>query len=608
MLRAGFRRVVPIVLAVLVVIVLTPSRRVCGEDETVKTRVDRLVREVNDPGRTHERRAEAIRRLAYLGPWSGPAVPSLVRELKNEMPLVKELAVFALGMIGPKAADAVPALQDLIFSDCDELLKWAAGQAIRLIKAAVPEGVPAPDLRAEPADGAPLDEDPLMNAMIYVTGIDAGKWQQGAMELERLGPRAAAALPALYRLAEAAGSEPVRTAARSAIRAIQAPAEAPAVHPPVNPLAPEEPAEPADAEPPEEVPAEVQGYIDDLAGADVTKRWQAAMMLGQLGREARAAVPALITALDDHDAIVRMWVAGSLGKMAPESAPALPRLQALRASDPDAQVRRNAALAVERILAAVPAGPAVPSGPTAPMTAEVRALVEKLADADAFVRMKAAKQLGAMGPAAAAAAPAIEKLAATDPDPDVRAVASAALQQIRPAGAGGGAGDPPVAGLLVELASDDVFIRMSAAKKLGALGAAAKAALPALRKVAAEDPDADVRRLAANAVAAIGGEEALPPDPGGSKFVGNWKGDFTTELGSFCEVLSFLPGGRVQAVILSTRGYKIWAGEGEYSYRNGVLLAHFQGEEAQNLPVKWFPDGSFEIQSRGISVRFHRMD
>lgn len=61
--------------------------------------------------------------------------------------------------------------------------------------------------------------------------------------------------------------------------------------------------------------------------------------------------------------------------------------------------------------------------------------------------------------------------------------------------------------LIDDLASTDPLIRLRAAKSLGKLGPKAAAAIPSLTKVAREDPDEDVRGVAAAALASVGAAE-----------------------------------------------------------------------------------------------------
>lgn len=139
---------------------------------------------------------------------------------------------------------------------------------------------------------------------------------------------------------------------------------------------------------------------------------------------------------------------------------ALPSL-ARGLKDPDVRVRRNVALFLwvsgrER---------RSPSGPRLDYRSCLDALIEALADPDPRVRQLAAQALGALGPAAARAVPALVRL----------------LED-----------------------RDDEGSRNTACIGLAGIGPAAADALPALRK-ALDDPSRDVRRFARLAIEKIAG-------------------------------------------------------------------------------------------------------
>ena len=103
-----------------------------------------------------------------------------------------------------------------------------------------------------------------------------------------------------------------------------------------------------------------------------------------------------------------------------------------------------------------------------------------LSDPDAVVRGLAARELRGMG---AAAAPAVDALAARLKDPDrvVRMAAAEALASIGPKAA------PAVPALIAAagVADENLNVLRACAEALGAIGPAAKAALPVLRQIAA---------------------------------------------------------------------------------------------------------------------------
>jgi HEAT repeat protein len=70
--------------------------------------------------------------LESIGPDAAPAVPALVRALKDPEGLVRQRAAIALGSIGPGARDALPALKE---ASRVEIVRIAAEEAIQKIQA-----------------------------------------------------------------------------------------------------------------------------------------------------------------------------------------------------------------------------------------------------------------------------------------------------------------------------------------------------------------------------------------------------------------------------------------------------------------------------------------
>jgi HEAT repeat protein len=70
-------------------------------------------------------------------------------------------------------------------------------------------------------------------------------------------------------------------------------------------------------------------------------RWNAARTLAKIGPPAKEAVPNLIAALTDSDALVREHAAEALGDIGPQAKEAIPALEKVL-KDPDARVRRDA--------------------------------------------------------------------------------------------------------------------------------------------------------------------------------------------------------------------------------------------------------------------------
>jgi HEAT repeat protein len=74
---------------------------------------------------------------------------------------------------------------------------------------------------------------------------------------------------------------------------------------------------------------------------DSEVRWNAARTLGKIGLPAKEAVPNLIAALTDSDALVREHAAEALGDIGPQAKEAIAALEKVL-NDPDAGVRRDA--------------------------------------------------------------------------------------------------------------------------------------------------------------------------------------------------------------------------------------------------------------------------
>jgi len=136
---------------------------------------------------------------------------------------------------------------------------------------------------------------------------------------------------------------------------------------------------------------------------------QAAVALGELGEGAREAVPALVAALGHSDEDTRRAAAAALGRIGPGAIPALRDVLATA----DEKAKREAVEALGWIGAGA-----------------LSALVEALGDPSPPVRRSAARALGRLGPVAKDAVPALLR-SVSDPQPEVRDTAAGALRTIR---------------------------------------------------------------------------------------------------------------------------------------------------------------------------------
>jgi HEAT repeat protein len=264
--------------------------------------------------------------------------------------------------------------------------------------------------------------------------------------------------------------------------------------------------------------------IKELKSIDPEDRRDAAKALGDMKKEAAAAVTALIEALGDKSNLVRSTTAHALGKIGSESKKALPVLLELL-NDEDEDVRSNAAfslLIIERAKMAEVAIPVLIRTLKHPdenfrdaahsvlrgLGPEVKGAVPKLtallSHADGDVRVGAAYALGRIGPEAAPSIPAlIELFKDGEKIGRIRSAACNALERIGPIA---------ISQLVKAVSSPDVLMRLGAVYVLGRFGSEAASATPAL-VVALQDQNEDVRLGAASALVKVPGQrlkEALP--------------------------------------------------------------------------------------------------
>ena len=286
----------------------------------------------------------------------------------------------------------------------------------------------------------------------YIESDGAGGWrpnEKAALELEKLGPEAAAALWPLL----ADKQVEVRRGAAFYLLGSFNPNE----------------------------PANVTAFSSLLDDADRTIRGIGLSAARQMRPEDQAAaVPRLAAMLDpsredrpqNRESVARLLAGLKSGATA-----ALDKLAAAATGDPVAQVRSACLIAIAQVAEADQAGPLVAKG---------------LKDQEAAVRLVAAVRLRQLG---TAAAPARAEIAAAlgDGESRVRAAAAETLVKI---------GKPAVAEIAGQLATDNLDARKLALYCLINIGPAAKDALPQVEKCLA-DSDAEVKQLAAVALASI---------------------------------------------------------------------------------------------------------
>ena len=154
--------------------------------------------------------------------------------------------------------------------------------------------------------------------------------------------------------------------------------------------------------------------VKALGDTNATLRLHAAFALGKIGATPELAVPALAGLLGDRNEEVRMYAAIALKKFGTQAAAAVPALIATL-KDRGWQVRDRSALAL--------------GAAGQHQTSVVSALEEALRDEHRFVRSSAATALAALAPRAKSARVALQN-ARYDPDAEVRYSAGLAVSQI----------------------------------------------------------------------------------------------------------------------------------------------------------------------------------
>src|SRR5262249_47906762 len=131
-------------------------------------------------------------------------------------------------------------------------------------------------------------------------------------------------------------------------------------------------------------------------------RLAAARALAEIGPDSAPALPALVDALRQSDAGVRLPLFRAVGSLGPKGGPAVPVLVRL-GGDADPAVRREAAVALERV--GGKGGDARRTGQAGrPAVGKLTEIVRT--EGDWLVRMNAVRALGQLGAEARQAVPA----------------------------------------------------------------------------------------------------------------------------------------------------------------------------------------------------------
>ncbi len=474
--------------------VLVALKSACGQAEEA---VPALTRFLKDGKHHPDLRCQAVECLAGMFEKAGAALPVLLERLQDpnedddvrnavasaivsirprsgDLPLLmaclssrdvghRQEIIRAIGRLGPEAAESVPALI-AILEGPEQNLRWCAAEALASIgKVAVP---------------------PLLKALFHE---NKSVTEYAALALQRVRPVAATAVPALLQFV-ADQDKNVQIAAIKALGAIG-------------------------TEPDKIVPA----LVGRLKAGDPEVAVAVCQSLRMMESRAAGAVPALIEALGSRHKEVRRWAADVLHTLGPSAREAIPALlQAIKSKDWGLRATAAAALGSIGDAVAVPAlvlllkdkvGAAATKalGLIGADAAEaVPALVDVLATAKSSDgRLIAAEALARIGPAAKAATPALIRRL-DDRDADVRIRAAQSLVQL-------GAGAEAVPSLVKRLKDPQRFVRMHMARALWKI-AGDERALRTLIAGLDESQANNIRSLAVDGLLDIGpaAKEAVP--------------------------------------------------------------------------------------------------
>jgi HEAT repeat protein len=432
---------------------------------------------IENLGHTDEElRTEVIETLALIGK---EAVAPLAKSLTWPDARLRSGSARALAAIGTAAAEAGPALLAQLQTEKENNVLAAILTA--LPRVGLPQEQVVPPLVKALRNGDKEIQSAALNGLLAIRPAEkvvvpaltvllmdsqAGIPERAALALGRLGPAARPAVPKLVLLAQK------NEAARSALTEIGGPA----------------------------VP-ELLRQIEKAPAASLNRDHWVIKLLAGIGG---AGIPELAKALDSPAASVRVAALGTLNELGEQARDARPQVLKLT-TDADPFVRATALSALVSM--------ATDTGGT------LKKVEAAMSDSSPVVRLAGATAAGALGPSAHGLAASLTPLL-DDADPSVRAAA------LRAAGAVGG-DDPALAKRLAARLDDpatrsaalDAFAKTGAdaatsAKLLelypkagkedrlailGALGSAASPEAAGITKVAAKDPDAEIRSAALRA-------------------------------------------------------------------------------------------------------------
>ena len=421
-------------------------------------------------------RADAALALGNLGKEAAMAIPKLTELLQYDDEVadgvfVRDAAVKALGDMGSEAASSVVQIFEELQRKSTNRFPENAAYALGHIGQEAPEAV-LPGVKERLQGSSSSRRWWFWGHTVY---FDATTRWVAAKTCGLLGEKAAALVPQLRQVAKYDSDSYVRKAASESLSAMSKVMTLPAV-----------------------TLAEWQAFLDSNSAQ---ARADAALALGNLGKEAAMAIPKLTELLQYDDEVadgvfVRDAAVKALGDMGSEAASSVVQIFEELQRKSTSRFRENAAYALGHIGQEVPA-------------AVLPGVKERLQRSSWANRWVAAKTCGLLGEKAAALVPQLRQVAKYDSDSYVRKAASESLSAMSkvmtlPA--------VTLAEWQAFLDSDSAQARADAALALGSLGKEAAMAIPKLTELLQYDDEvADgvfVRDAAVKALGDMGSEAA----------------------------------------------------------------------------------------------------
>ena len=452
-------------------------------------------------------RRQALSVLQRIGPMAAEAAPTLILLLSDPDPNTQSIALSILQQIGPIPDEAIPVLVEALKRsdnrNRDQLIRFVAGLGARA-RPAIPVlvellGYSDRQVRAQAVNGlqqlAPYGGAEAASALAEAAGDDDPNVRSQAMDgLGKLAPEGRpAAVPALIDVLESA--EPANRGAAIGVLQGYGPDGRPAIPALVGLLGDRQFTNPAaqalDAMGPAGEDAAIPALVELLGRAGSEDRIEALHGLrhffhGSAG-PLRAVLPALLEAVADDDAAVRLAAIGVLRASGPLDDREIVDALAEALEDPNADVRLLAAQVLTY------------QGDGSRDDALLATLLGLLDESDTEIRSRAADLLGYLGPRAAEAVPELVALL-DDRDPMVRVSIAGAMGRMGPEGQA--AAMPVLARVLTE--GDDPEVKNQVISKLNYLGLLEKdALLPSLIALLGES-DGRLRYRAIEALGAMG--------------------------------------------------------------------------------------------------------